>query len=952
MGRRSTSFYARGLIKSLAAVIIFLGLSGFLISTEKTFSAGSGLERGIKLRELGRFEESLEILEKEIDSRYSQDNPDYRGRCWLNLALDYWNLGEVSRAENAFIYVLALVKEIKDEKLRNYARTALEIIKLYKEGRAYRNEKKLKEAEKNFYEAINLAKRNEMDEFTLKCLRQLSFVLWDGNKLEQILRINEEALSISIKINNFFEQLRSLNQLGAYYFNKHNILKSHDYFDRALVLAEKENLLPKEPVILLNLAVTSSLLGLYDLSESYMERALELYRKRDDLATTISLLSQLAISIHKKNRTNGRLASKERPRELLSTALELSRQAGLKDQEAIMLNNLGFVLLEDEPERARKFCLQSLKLGEELGEGKVIAASLNNLATLSFNGNDINRAQELYRRALSRARKIDYWPEIWTNYYGLARCLEKRGDYKKAYQTYQKALEALTPVRNGITFDLYRIGFDRGKKDVYEGLIRSVVKYRLGHPGQQADNLVFSTLNQIKARVFIEEQGRLSSGGEEKEQIEVLSQIDRMINNLLNQPEKVQDGTSFSRLEELEYRYLRLSELNGKTPMIHPGLAMLGLGDLQKEVISGKELVLDFFLGQEESYCLVISNDRFRLIQLPGEKEIEKSLKLYTKLLASPDVAEEDLKMAGRRIGQLLLPLDDLRSKTFSTLIIIPDGYLNWLPFETLILDDQEYPEGRYLVETHNVYYLPALSMIKRQKIDPRARGESRELLAFGNPYHSQWFNEQVRARIYFAEGIPPAPDFCLDSLPFSQKEIKQLARLFPGNSCDLFLGKKASEENLKSLNLSQYRIIHFACHGLISEKFPQRSSLVLSSSRRSSEDGFLTAREIYTLRLNSELVVLAACQSSRGAVERAEGVIGLPRIFLLAGARAVISSLWSVNDRSSRELMLHFYRSLVAGQTKDEALRQAKLRMIKKGKSHPYFWAGFVLAGDSGSIY
>lgn len=952
MERRLKSFYALGLLKSLAAVIIFLGLSGFLISIEKNFPAGSGLERGIRLREQGRFEESVEILEKEIDSRYARENPGYRGRCWLNLALDYWNQGEVIRAENAFVYVLALEKEIKDEDLRNYALTALEIIKLYKEGRAYRFEKKLKEAEKKFYEAINLSKRNEMYEFTLKCLRQLSFALWDGNKLEQILRTNEEALSLANKINNIYEQIRSLNDLGAYYYHKYKILRSHDYFDRALVLAEKENLLAREPVILLNLAFISSLLGLYDLSENYLERALEFYRKADDLATTISLLSELAISIHKKNGTDGRLPRKERPRELLSTAVELSRQAGLKDQEAIMLNNLGFVLLQDEPEEAKKFCLQSLKLGEELGEEKVIAASLNNLATLSFNRNDIRRAQELYGQALKAARKIDYWPEIWTNYYGLARCLEKRGDYEKAFQTYQKALEALTPVRNGITFDLYRIGFDRDKKDVYEGLIRSLVKYRLQQPGQRSDNLLFSTLNQVKARVFIEEQGRFSSSWKGEEQNDELSQIDRMISDFLNQPEKAQDNFAFSRLEELEYRYLRLGERNGNTAMVQSGFKVPSLEYVQKKVLSGKELILDFFQGRDESYCLVISADHFRLIQLPGEKEIEKSLKLYIKLLASPEVTEEDLKTAGKRIGRLLLPLDELRSKNFSTLIIIPDGYLNWLPFEALILEEPEHPQGRYLVEIYNVYYLPALNMIKRQKIGNRARRESRELLAFGNPYHSRWFNDQVRARVYFCEGLSPAPDFRLASLPFSQKEIKQLAKLFPPNSCDLFLGKKASEEKLKSLNLRQYRIIHFACHGLISERFPQRSSLVLFSSRQNPEDGFLTAREIYTLRLNSELVVLAACQSSRGAVERAEGVIGLPRIFLLAGARAVISSLWSVNDRSSPELMLNFYRSLLAGQAKDEALRQAKQRMIRKGKSHPYHWAGFILVGDAGSIY
>ncbi|MCR4395516.1 MAG: CHAT domain-containing protein [Candidatus Saccharicenans sp.] len=617
-----------------------------------------------------------------------------------------------------------------------------------------------------------------------------------------------------------------------------------------------------------------------------------------------------------------------------------------------MLNNLGFILLEVEPEKARKLCLQSLRLGEELGEQKVIAASLNNLATLSFKENAIHRAQELYSRSLSTALKVDYWDEIWTNYYGLARCLEKQGNYAQAIQNYQKALEALTPLRDNITFDLYRLGFDRGKKYVYEGLIRSLVKYRLEHPGLQADKLVFSALNNIQARVFREELGRVSSGPEGDTQAEELNKIDRMISDFLSQSENVQDETAFSRLAELEFRYLRLRELNGQAALTNSKDIRPSLEYIQKEFLSENELALDFIIGQEDSYCFLISRDDFRVIQLPGEQEIEKSVKLYIKLLASLAVTEEDLRAAGRRIGQLLLPIGDLRSKKYSTLIIIPDGLLNNLPFETLILDDPDNPEGRYLVETFNVYYVPALATINRHQVDNRFNGYSRELLAFGNPHHSRWFNNQVRARIYFAEGILPRPDFRLVSLPFSQKEINQLEKIFPENKCDLFLRKKASEENLKSLNLSQYRIIHFACHGLSSEKFPQRSSLVLSSSPRSSEDGFLTAREIYRLRLNSELVVLAACQSSRGTIERAEWVIGLPRFFLLAGSQAVISSLWSVNDRSSLELMLQFYRGLLGGQSKDKALRQAKLRMIRNWKSHPYYWAGFILTGNARSIY
>jgi len=253
-------------------------------------------------------------------------------------------------------------------------------------------------------------------------------------------------------------------------------------------------------------------------------------------------------------------ANRERPKELLSTALELSRQAGLKDQEAIMLNNLGYVLLEADPQKAKDLCLRSWRLAVELNDIKVMAASLNNLATLSFKENDLNRAKNLYRQALALGLKADHFQEIWNNYLGLARCSEKLGNYESAIQAYQQALEALSPVRKNITLDPYRINFDRGKKEIYEGLVRSLVKYRLRHPGNRADKMAFSALNRVKARVLIEELDRLSSSQEHQNQSEELNKIDRMISDFLNRPENILDESSFNHLTELEYRYLRLQE--------------------------------------------------------------------------------------------------------------------------------------------------------------------------------------------------------------------------------------------------------------------------------------------------------------------------------------------------------------------------------------------------------
>ncbi len=931
------------------SIIFILLMSSLLLADGGARSGERGLDRAVWLRQQGRYEESIAILEKEVNDRNSGDDAEYRARCWFNLALNYWNQGEVSRAENAFIYVLVVAENLMDEDLKDLSRTALQLIKIYNEAKLNAQKTKYKESENLFKKGISIAESRRLIEFENKCWFQLSFTYYSQGNFEGYFECNKRVLSISEKLNNSWDIYRALINIGNYLSKKREFYKACDYFDRALVLAEQKNLLKREPVVLVNLAVVSKSLGLYELSEHYLERALEFYQGGDDLESTIWILSELALSQHRRGLLGGSINS-ERPVELLATALALSRQAGLKPLEARMLNNLGFVLLETDPEKARELCLKALKEGEEQNDAEVMVASMNNLGTLLFKGGEILKAREFFRRALNLALKIDYWPEIWRNYYGLGQTFEALGDYRSACQNYSQALKSLDPLREKVNFDLYRVGFDREKREVYEGLIRSLVKLWIKQPGAELEDELFDSVNRVKARVLAEELGRDSGYQQVSDNGDELERIDRMIRELLSQPENLKNKNTNEKLSELEYRYLRLQERKNGFNTNHRGEKLPGLNSVQKEFLGENQLIFDYFLGQEESYCFVTCKKSFRVVVLPPEREIERAIKLYIKLLASRETGEKDLKLAGKRIASILLPLEELENPAISSLIILPDGLLNFLPFETLIVEQPGKSEDGYLLERFSISYSPSISTLIRLKSPGRSAAYEKELLAFGHPTHSRWFRNQLLSRIYYVKGAVSSGS--LSSLPFSRKEIKQLADLFPAEKTDVYLGGRASEENLKTQDLGRYRIIHFACHGLVSESYPQRSSLVLTSGKRSREDGFLSVREIYSLRMRPELVVLAACESSRGRIEKVEGAIGLPRVFMLAGSRAVISALWAVNDQASQELMTEFYRQLLAGKAKDEALRQAKLKFLSGSKSHPYYWAGYVLSGHPEKIY
>jgi CHAT domain-containing protein len=166
-----------------------------------------------------------------------------------------------------------------------------------------------------------------------------------------------------------------------------------------------------------------------------------------------------------------------------------------------------------------------------------------------------------------------------------------------------------------------------------------------------------------------------------------------------------------------------------------------------------------------------------------------------------------------------------------------------------------------------------------------------------------------------------------------------------------VYLEREATEGNLKHAGLEQYRYVHFATHGVVDEKHPRQSGLLLMEEKGSTEDGVLHLGEIYNLSLNADLVVLSACETGLGQLARGEGVIGLTRGFLYAGASSVLVSLWRAADATTATLMADFYRELLTGKPASHALREAKLRAIRRDpeSAKPYSWSAFVLIGEGG---
>jgi CHAT domain-containing protein len=374
-----------------------------------------------------------------------------------------------------------------------------------------------------------------------------------------------------------------------------------------------------------------------------------------------------------------------------------------------------------------------------------------------------------------------------------------------------------------------------------------------------------------------------------------------------------------------------------------------------------------------------VGPDSFKSFELRGGEEIEKAARHYYELLTvrnnqKPDEslpawkmrikqADAQVDSAARELSRLILgPVEKMLGDR--TLLIVADGALQYIPFATLPIQGT----GESLATRHEIVSLPSASVLAILRREMRDRRPAAQTLAILADAVFQKDDERLVLRgsskkdqITQAEpvqrggGIEERAQKGIDlsrlrRLTFSKKEADEIAALVSTGEVFKAIGFEASKEAVVSNRLKGFRIVHFATHGLLDPQ-PELTALVLSlyNEKGEGQDGLLRLADIYSLRLDADLVVLSACQTALGKEIRGEGLVGLTRGFMNAGAPRVLASLWSVEDRATAELMKLFYRGMLKENlTPPAALRKAQLEMSQEPRwQSPYFWAGFSLHGE-----
>ncbi len=358
------------------------------------------------------------------------------------------------------------------------------------------------------------------------------------------------------------------------------------------------------------------------------------------------------------------------------------------------------------------------------------------------------------------------------------------------------------------------------------------------------------------------------------------------------------------------------------------------------------EALLEYVLDEPNSFCLSVDVSGAHLERLPiGRKEVETLTRAY---IADIRQKRDVLDTSKQLFNSLVKPIPQAAKAT--RLVIVPDGVLNLLPFDSLQGDD-----GQYLIRSHEITYIPSgtiLTTLRRLENQPPA---PRAALAVGDVVYENQGDVARRvpkpasltARV--ERGIADLSGVSLHDLPQTREEVEEIGKIF-GHDSAVLLGKDATEAVFKKEPLDQFRILHLAVHGFADTQYPERSALVLGKDPNSNDDGLLQVREIIRLKLNAELATLSACDTGVGKLQGEEGVSNLVEAFLVAGARSVVASLWSADDTSASALMEHFYQHLAVGENVSSALRNAKLDMLSKfgNDLNPYYWAAFISVGET----
>jgi len=777
---------------------------------------------------------------------------------------------------------------------------------------------------------------------------------------QQAIETLEHALRLARMVGDAHREATVLNNMGTVHREQGRAREGLDCLARSVAAMEAAGDRVGAAVTRHNVAFALLGLGDGDAAVETLGKALPVLKAESGAWYRGSVLVTLAKAYLLTGRSRDALA-------VLDEALPLWRGLAASSGkgrwgEATALDTLGLVLHSmGEPQRALESLQKALEVRRTLGPRLQIAVSLNHLGQVLLALGRPREAHACYEEARQMAAAGDRSIEA-ASLQGLARSERDLGRLDVARAAIESALERVDSLRAHIDRHALRASFLASVHDYYTLAIDVRMRLDSAQPGRGHAAAALSIAERARARTFLdllaESDVDLSQDLDPQQrarEMDLIGRITAVQKELWNRHLTEQEEQDLLAQLQAAERDLEASRLELRRT--HPRYAALHLPEpleaktIARQMTAPDTALVAYALGDPHSFAWVVADGKVQAARLPARETIERLVAAHYEALSRP-VATLDVDRALARLDATARALSEavfapvagwLQARR--RLVIIPDGALVYVPFETLASGPAApagaQPAPHYLLERFAISYAPSASVLRAMAARRAPRPQPRGLLAFGDPITNGRGSVPAAARLDAARGLSFNP------LPYTRAEVEGIAALFGADEREIHLGAGAVEEAVKTASLSRYRYLHFASHGHIVEDKPWRSGILLSPSDR--EDGLLQVGEIASLRLNADLVTLSACRTGLGKLMRGEGMMGLTRAFAHAGARRVLVTLWDVNDMTTAGLMLDFYKGLRRGLAPAEALQRAKrgfLRDPASRRRHPYYWAPFTLVG------
>ncbi|HEX4946431.1 MAG TPA: CHAT domain-containing protein [Blastocatellia bacterium] len=751
--------------------------------------------------------------------------------------------------------------------------------------------------------------------------------------------------------------------------------KALEYFEQALPLFRALNDRTSEAYILNFIGGFYAGLGEDRQALDYFEQALPLFRAVGDRnAEAYALLYLGALQT--------RLGQPGPGLTLQQQALPLFRAAGDRYGEAQALDSLGVLHWSlGDLTKTEEHWQQALRLWQTLGYRGGEASTLTGLAFLAEKRGQLDKARTQQQQALALHRVLGNRSGEADALYGLARVERARGNLPEARTHVEAALTLIEAQRGQYTSPELRASFLATRQPVYQFHVDLLMQLHQQSPSQGLNGAALQASERARVRSLLEilTEARIDirQGGDPtllererrlQQQLNAKEQARLQWQSRQAKPEQIAAVEKELRALTTEYQEVQ-AQLRAKSPN-YAALTQpqpLSLSEMQ-QLLDAETMLLEYTLGDERSYLWAVTATTISSFVLPKRADIEAAArKFYETLSRGNGTNGAEGRNAAAVLSQMVLkPVAGQLSN--KRLLLVTEGALQYVPFAAL----PDPSGGGLLIVNHELVSLPsasALAVLRRELTGRAAAPKTLAILAdpvfssndtrvkssaLATPEKNTSASSRHRTALQRAAeqtGLKSA-ELRIPRLPGTRREAAGILALIPETERKQAFDFDASRATFTSAELSQYRFLHLATHGLLNSTHPELSGLVLSlvDQQGQPQDGFLRLHEIYNLKLNAELVTLSACQTALGKDIRGEGLVGLTRGFMYAGAPRVVASLWKVDDKATAELMKRFYQAMLGEQRlrPAAALRAAQVELLKtKTTEDPYYWAAFVLQGE-----